>query len=549
MIRERAGTATGLAARLDALTDVVRLGAGRLPEDITELAGGLLDRAGTRLRLSGEHTVVALAGATGSGKSSLFNAVAESTLSPVGVRRPTTTETRAFIVGDSGADALLDWLGVGQRHYSQAADRGDPAEWAGGGDLSGLVLLDLPDHDSTEASHRAEVDRLVRLVDAFVWVLDPQKYADAAVHEHYLRPLAAHREVVVVTLNQADRLDAESVQACLSDLRHLLVEDGLPGVTVMATSATTPGGTQPLRQVLVTTVSQHRARTGRIAADLSGLATRVQPLVPDRGSARPPGLGPQLAAAMGRAAGVPAVLDAVSAAHQRRGVAAVGWPPLRWLSRLRPDPLRRLGLGRGRDGGAASTGVLSRTSLPAASAASRAGVDSAIRQVADTASAGLPGPWPQLLRAAAARHVGAVPDALDRAVGGADLGMASPPRWWRAAGGLQWLLLGLAVVGLVWLGLLVGLSYLQIDLEPPAIGPFAWPTVLLIGGLLAGLLLRILARPFIAAGAARRRRRAARELARRVDAVTEELILAPLRAEVQVVTELSDAVRRLDPGR
>ena len=52
------------------------------------------------------------------------------------------------------------------------------------------MLLDLPDHDSTVAAHRLEVDRLVALVDVLVWVLDPQKYADAAIHERYLRPLA-----------------------------------------------------------------------------------------------------------------------------------------------------------------------------------------------------------------------------------------------------------------------------------------------------------------------------------------------------------------------
>ena len=39
----------------------------------------IVERAGGRLRLSGEHTVVALAGATGSGKSSLFNGSAAST--------------------------------------------------------------------------------------------------------------------------------------------------------------------------------------------------------------------------------------------------------------------------------------------------------------------------------------------------------------------------------------------------------------------------------------------------------------------------------------
>ena len=533
----------GLAARLDALEDVVRLGSGRLPADVSERAGDLLHHAGARLRLSGEHTVVALAGATGSGKSSLFNAVAQTTLSPVGIRRPTTSATQAFVVGGDGADGLLDWLGVGQRHYAARTDPAARADPAAASDLAGLVLLDLPDHDSTEQSHRAEVDRLVRLVDAFVWVLDPQKYADAAVHDRYLRPLSAHREVVVVTLNQADQLDAESLQECLADLRELLVEDGLAGIPVLATSATTPGGAQPLRQVLVRTVTEHRARTERIGADLTGLASSLLPLVPNRRPTRSPGSSPQLATAMRRAAGVPTVLDAVVRAHTRRGTAAVGWPPLRWLSRLRPDPLRRLGLGR--SGPSADQGVLSRTSMPAASAASRAGVDSAIRQAADTASTGLPGPWPTLFRAAAARRADEVPDALDRAVGGADLGMSSPPRWWRAAGAVQWALLGLAVVGLLWLGLLAVLGYLQIDLEPPALGPFAWPTLLLIGGLLAGLLLRVAARPFIALGAARRRRRAARELTRRVDAVTEELILAPLRAEVQVGAELSDAVRGL----
>ena len=50
------------------------------------------------------------------------------------------------------------------------------------------------------------MNRLVGLVDLLVWVLDPQKYADAAVHERYLRPLARHGDVTVVVLNQIDRL-------------------------------------------------------------------------------------------------------------------------------------------------------------------------------------------------------------------------------------------------------------------------------------------------------------------------------------------------------
>ncbi|HEY9267392.1 MAG TPA: ABC transporter, partial [Mycobacterium sp.] len=201
----------------------------------------------------------------------------------------------------------------------------------------------------------------------------------------------------------------------------------------------------------------------------------------------------------------------------------------------------RLGLGQS---GTQDT-VLRRTSLPSASAASRAGVDSAVRALADTASSGLPAPWPRMMLEAAKSRATAVPDALDRAVGGARLEMDRSPRWWRAVEAVQWVLLGAAVVGGLWLALLAVLAYLQIDLDAPALGPFAWPTVLLAGGLALGLLLRVVIRPFVAVGAARRRRRAAAELRQRVDAVGEEFVLAPLRAELSVYGQLSAAVHRL----
>ena len=80
--------------------------------------------------------------------------------------------------------------------------------------LDGLVLLDLPDHDSVRIEHRLEVDRLVEMVDMIVWVVDPQKYADAALHTRYLTPLASHSEVMTVVLNQVDRLDREQRKNC-----------------------------------------------------------------------------------------------------------------------------------------------------------------------------------------------------------------------------------------------------------------------------------------------------------------------------------------------
>ena len=108
--------------------------------------------------------------------------------------------------------------------------------------LDGLVLLDLPDHDSTEVDHRMEVDRLVQLVDMLVWVVDPQKYADAAIHDRYLKPLAQHSDVMMIILNQVDKLSAGQREQCLKDLRRLLASEGLAKVPVMAVSAATGRG-------------------------------------------------------------------------------------------------------------------------------------------------------------------------------------------------------------------------------------------------------------------------------------------------------------------
>ena len=76
--------------RVDAMRRFLRAVEDHVPDQRLTAARTVVERAGERLRLSGDHCVVALAGATGSGKSSLFNALATLELSQVGVRRPTT---------------------------------------------------------------------------------------------------------------------------------------------------------------------------------------------------------------------------------------------------------------------------------------------------------------------------------------------------------------------------------------------------------------------------------------------------------------------------
>jgi GTP-binding protein EngB required for normal cell division len=537
---------TDLVARLDALEGAVHTAEGRLDGPAIDAARSLVARAGERLKLSGEHTVVALAGATGSGKSSLFNALVGLDLSAVGVRRPTTNTALACVWGAEGASPLLDWLGVPRRHQiSRESELDVPAE----DDLDGLVLLDLPDFDSTSLDHRVEVDRLVGLVDLFIWVVDPQKYADNVLHQLYLRRLNRHDDVMLMVLNKVDMLDVDGETACVADLRRLLVEDGLPSVPVLPISARTGRGIADLRAVLAAKVGARAAYIGRVRADLDVSAAQLLAFH-DKQSDRPSSVREvsrpatdRLVDALSEAAGVPVVASAVARSYRYRAAGATGWPFTRWIRRLRPDPLRRLHLGTAtREAIAAAP---ARTSLPPPTPVQRSQVDIAVREIALAAAAGLPEGWATTVRAAASSSRADLSDELDQAIARAELGEIRPPLWWRAVASLQWLLAIAALIGLGWLLVLFALSYLRLP-EPgvPSVGEIPLPTLLAIGGIVAGLLLALLSRWIAAWGARRRRRRVTRLLRGRIADVAERLVLTPVRTELKAYAETGELLHR-----
>lgn len=520
-----------LEGRLAALAEAVELAAERLDPEIVEPARAVVHRAGQRLGLGLEATVVALAGPTGAGKSSLFNALAGGELSAVGRRRPTTSAAAAALWGEAGGP-LLDWLQVPRRHHAQD------------GRADGLVLLDLPDFDSVERGHRLEVDRLIELVDLVVWVVDPQKYADASLHERYLRALTAYGDAMIVVLNQADLLAPDALAACRADLRRLLEEDGLGGVPVLVVSARAGDGLAGLRRALDERVEARGAAVARLAADVTTVAATLRGHCGEgsAGEIRRPDRE-RLVEALGEAAGLPTVVRAVALAHRRRGALATGWPPTRWLRRLRPDPLKRLRLPERPDDTA-------RTSLPGPSSVQRATIAAAARNLAAGVAANLAEPWPGLVRSAATAREDEAGDRLDRAVGQADLHMRRP-LWWRLAGFLQKLFAGVALVGALWLLGLVVLGYLQLDdvVPEPKLYGFALPTVLLGLGVLSGLLLALAARVVNGIGAGRRARAAKRSLHERVREVGEELVIAPVEAELAAHDRMCAALAKAEGAR
>ncbi|CAH0242266.1 MULTISPECIES: GTPase [unclassified Arthrobacter] len=532
-----------LDRRLAALNSARELASGALPQEALDPVLQVLDRASSRRALSGDHTVVGFFGATGSGKSSLFNAVSGEEIATAAVRRPTTTEPLAGIWGVQGSEALLDWLEVRKRHAA-----GPVQGFADDG--TGLILLDLPDFDSTRAANREIVQRMVGLVDVLVWVLDPQKYADAAVHDDFLAPLSSHGAVTIVVLNQIDRLPEHEVRPVLESLKDILARDGLGKIQVHAASAVLGTGVDKVRAVIRQAAVQRQAMSQRLAADVTQAAARLAEASGlSAGDPKAAGGGmaagatsaskARLAGELAVAANVPLVVDAVARSYRLEATRRTGWPVTRWLARFRPDPLRRLNLRR-----EGAKPELNRTSLPPAGAPERARTDAAVREFAEAASAGAPGPWRAAIRGAAREGSDRLPDAVDQAIVSTDLSAGRKSWWWGVFNTVQWLALVTALAGFAWLGVLAALGYLQLPVpEVPRVQGWPVPTVMIAGGVLLGIVLAIAARFIVGAAAASRSAVARKRLKAAVADVAERLVVAPVEREVSRLAKFTAALK------
>ncbi|WP_421740151.1 GTPase [Cellulomonas sp.] len=338
-----------LTARVDALDRALAVGGARLAPAVVARVVATVDSVRERLELGVDHTVVALVGGTGSGKSSLFNAICGLDFADVGVRRPTTSEITACVWGDEGGP-LLDWLGVVP---DRRIERESLLDGESEAPLRGLVLLDLPDHDSIAPEHREVVDRLLPQADLLAWVVDPQKYADDALHSGYLRRLVGHESSMVVVLNQVDTVPPDVRPELVADVEHLLVDDGLTGVPVREASARTGEGVNVLRELLATVVGSRSLAARRASAELNDAAALLAAEVAAREPAPAALSVTDVVDRLSAAIGLPAVASGVGAAVRGRTSAtpgfgavqedAVGLARASWLDAVTPGLPRRWG--------------------------------------------------------------------------------------------------------------------------------------------------------------------------------------------------------------
>lgn len=587
------------ARSVASLKDAISYGEGRVPETVLLDAAETLERLSQRRELSTEHTVIGFFGATGSGKSTLFNAIAGQNIALSAPTRPTTSTVQAAIWEAEGSEELLDWLGIDKRVYPQTqalAAEGEATEGneAGGNNKSaggvaapnavtepapglfnrirravggrgemrtrtgGLILLDMPDFDSVTTTNRDLAARMMRYVDVLVWVVDPQKYADAVIHRDFMVPLAASGAQALCVLNQADKLAPAEVPAVLASLTRLLQAEGTEAhllAAPIAVSARTGEGVDVLRDLLAQVAAAKSLSLQRTDAQLHATASQLRTYAGGEGTVLAGAYAleaeQKLVKACYTSSQAEQVLQAATASYRRAAGQHTGWILTRWMSRLKADPLRRLHLGQQDETKSASkaeksSGMLGSdsenapelvaSSLPPLSAAQKAGMANAVRQYSKQMAARVEDPWKRSMKEAALSREAELPELLERDMMRIDYGLGRTRAPWVIFNALQWIALLSALVGVGWLTLISGMAYLQIQLPPaptPEGSPVPLPTLLLLLGILLGIASAGVGRLLTAMGSRYYARKLRGRLQTGVEKAVQSCVVAPVQLEAK----------------
>lgn len=592
------GTAPGVATSpfarsVASLKEAIGYGEGRVPETVLLDAAETLERLSQRRELSTEHTVIGFFGATGSGKSTLFNAIAGQNIALSAPTRPTTSTVQAAIWEAEGSEELLDWLGIDKRVYPQTqaltaeGNTAEGSEAAGGaaapnavtepapglfnrirravggrGEMrtrtGGLILLDMPDFDSVTTTNRDLAARMMRYVDVLVWVVDPQKYADAVIHRDFMVPLAASGAQALCVLNQADKLAPAEVPAVLASLTRLLQAEGTDAhllAAPIAVSARTGEGVDVLRDLLAQVAAAKSLSLQRTDAQLHATASQLRTYAGGEGTVLAGAYAldaeQKLVQACYTSSHAEQVLQAATASYRRAAGQHTGWILTRWMSRLKADPLRRLHLGqqdetKSTSKAEKSAGMLGSdsenapelvaSSLPPLSAAQKAGMANAVRQYSKQMANRIDEPWKRSMKEAALSREAELPELLERDMMRIDYGLGRTRAPWVVFNALQWIALLSALAGVAWLTLISGMAYLQIQLPPaptPEGSPVPLPTLLLLLGILLGIASAGVGRLLTAMGSRYYARKLRGRLQTGVEKAVQSCVVAPVQQEAK----------------
>lgn len=267
-------------------------GADDARRDTAYVVGQLDDYVLPRLRDLDAPLLAVVGGSTGSGKSTLVNALVGRPITTPGVLRPTTRHPVLACHPDD-----RNWF-IDDRILPRLPRiTGDTAGTAGAEDVygvrlvaepvvpTGLGVLDAPDLDSVAHANRDLAGLLMAAADLWLFVTTASRYADA-VPWAALRAAVARNAAVVIVLN---RVPPEALDDVTAHVQALLATEGLASAPlfVLPEVALTdgmlpPAVVAPLRDWLFALVADAATRVAVARRTLDGavadLLGRVTPI-------------------------------------------------------------------------------------------------------------------------------------------------------------------------------------------------------------------------------------------------------------------------------
>lgn len=434
-----------------------------------------------RVGFPGDAYVLALVGGTGVGKSSLLNALAHGVVSAASVRRPTTAEPIAWVprTEREALGPLLEWLDI--REVREHEEK----------DLGLVAILDLPDVDSIAPEHRARVESLLPRIDAVAWIADPEKYADAVLHDQFFRSWLPRIARQVVVVNKADRVSVDDGRRIRRDVEADVAREtgGSAHVAVLLSSTAQEHGMDDLRAWLSAGVDAKAIVRARIAATIvagTGEVARQAGIDPHRPSV------PLLDAA-GRSESIRAATAAILRTIDLGGLRAQAIAATRASARSR---------GTGPIG--LVTSFVYRASGRETSVADprrfllrwreRGGLGPAVESIREALSGSVrsasPALRPVLTGATEPTEVRrGLERAVDRAIGGVESFEPPVSQWWSVLGFLQTLATAGLALSAAWVVVWILARPLTGSVDLPVLGPVPSPFVSLVAFLVAGYVL------------------------------------------------------------
>lgn len=255
-----------LTPALDLLDLAVASSEGLASQTDRDEAAVLAAAARSRRDYLSGTIVVAIAGGTGSGKSSLLNALAGTEVVSTSILRPHTDEPLAWIPeNDAAISSMMGTLGI---DIIVGHDNGN-----------GLAIVDLPDLDSVDRDHRSLVEEILPLADAVIWMFDPVKYHDPSIHAEFLTKMTEYEPVFIFALNKIDRLDEAEAEAVEAHLGGILRVDGFRAPKILPVSAAPregePIGINTLQAELERAFVRKRADRVKLVTDVLRAGRRL----------------------------------------------------------------------------------------------------------------------------------------------------------------------------------------------------------------------------------------------------------------------------------